>query len=915
MIVAEYPSSWPTLVDEILTLLKSNDINSTHAALLCLSELFKAYKYSIEEEHKTILNNLVSRTFEVLIDLQQYLLQQQQDTSVNQGERGEFFAQMRLILAKIFWNAMNMGTPQFFFQNPAHFERWMQLFMSSVQISIPQQADDQSAHWKTIKWLSHVAYRLLSMYLHPTVLEVNDANAEATSKFSNFFLDKFAMPWLSIFVGMLDAYNKGEKSQIPKRILALALTFVHGVIQNQKLYDATLKSKLPYVIAHIVFPFLCFNAEDKELWESDPQEYQRVAFAVDEDMFSPKAAAASVIIDLVKVRKNEALPAYLAFINQELTQYNQMDAQHKNYPLKDGILFSIGSLRSQLRKAKQTKDSLEMMLMAHVFPEFENPNGFLRAKACWLLGQFSMIKWSNSENMVAALRKVLNCLNDNELPVKVQAGLALTDFLNNPDAMKEVKPILPQLLQVFLQNMNDMEHEKVVESIELLIDAFHDEMEPYAMAIISKMTETFLRLFDDDEEEEAEFVMAGCLRTIITLMGALHNKTHLFPQIERAVYPIVVKILESSNGMEYISEGLEILTNLTFYSQGPHISRELWQLFPMMGNIFKEYAYDYVYDFVAPIDNYVSKDPDNFLANPTNMEIVMYMINIFLSDDEAVEKESQSAVKMASILLQYLRGRIDNVMPKLLELIIGRLSKATTTALKILLLDAVGDALIYNTDLTLQFMEKTQCTTSVFGLWLTSIPKFQRLYDKKVTVLALSTLIGRDMTTLPSSIQSNIGQIITTCVRMLIQMRQQRIEEKQADEEAERDRQDLLSSIQNGYTGDDEDDDEDEDFQRQVTDDEDDAGGIDITGMQHSKAFKSLIAQLSNTKWDEQADDDELDEEEAFCSGVDTMDENIIFGSAAKAFAERYPDPMRQIGSSLNSEEQSAFQQLMTPSQ
>jgi len=463
--------------------------------------------------------------------------------------------------------------------------------------------------------------------------------------------------------------------------------------------------------------------------------------------------------------------------------------------------------------------------------------------------------------------------------------------------------------------MNDMEHEKVVESIELLIDAFHDEMEPYAMAIISKMTETFLRLFDDDEEEEAEFVMAGCLRTIITLMGALHNKTHLFPQIERAVYPIVVKILESSNGMEYISEGLEILTNLTFYSQGPHISRELWQLFPMMGNIFKEYAYDYVYDFVAPIDNYVSKDPDNFLANPTNMEIVMYMINIFLSDDEAVEKESQSAVKMASILLQYLRGRIDNVMPKLLELIIGRLSKATTTALKILLLDAVGDALIYNTDLTLQFMEKTQCTTSVFGLWLTSIPKFQRLYDKKVTVLALSTLIGRDMTTLPSSIQSNIGQIITTCVRMLIQMRQQRIEEKQADEEAERDRQDLLSSIQNGYTGDDEDDDEDEDFQRQVTDDEDDAGGIDITGMQHSKAFKSLIAQLSNTKWDEQADDDELDEEEAFCSGVDTMDENIIFGSAAKAFADRYPDPMRQIGSSLNSEEQSAFQQLMTPSQ
>jgi hypothetical protein len=917
MIVSEYPVRWSNLVDDILQMMSSNDINRTYGSLLALLELFKSYRTSREEEHKTVINNLISRTFNVLVNLQQYLLQQ--EDTVNSIEQRDMFAQMRLIIAKIFWYSMSAGTPSYFFHNINHFELWMQLFMATVKkLAPPEHPNGATPYWKTIQWHAHIAYRLLSVHSHPNIVEEYEKNVEQLKKFSNYFLDKFAIPWLSIFVHLLETYNT-NRLNIPNRILALALTYIHGVIQNKKLYESTLKPKLSYLISNIVFPFMCFTAADAELWETDPEEYQREAFQVIDDIYSPKAAAASIIIDLISIRKNDALPVYLSFVNTELNKYNQEPPQNRNYALKDGILFSIGSLRNQLKKAKQTRDSLEMMLLTHVFPEFENPRGFMRAKACWILGQFSTIRWSKPENMINGLRKILSCLGSNELPVKVQAGLALTDFLNNPAAVKEVRPILPQLLQVFLQNMNEMEHERVVQSIELLIDAFHEDMEPYAISIIQKMNETFLRLLEDEENDEAEFVMISCLRSILTLVGALHNKTHMFPSIGRAVYPIIFKILESSDQLEFLSEGLELLTNLTYYCPSEGISQELWQLFPMMGNIFKECAYDYIADFVAPIDNFVSKDPNTFMSNPTYLDMVMYMINIFLSDKEASEKDMQSAVKLVSVLLQYLKGRIDHIVPKLLELLIGCLSRCSSTSLKILLLDAIADAILYNSEMVCTFMEQTKCTASVFALWLNTIPKFKRLYDKKLTVLALSHLLSRpEISTLPPSVQTNVGLIICNLVKILIDMQEQKKREEEDEIAQEKERQEFLNKIQNGYVYGEEDEDEeyeDEDafFQRQLNEE---ADIIDGGNAEKADTFKELISKLKRAKEeinDEEEDEDDLDDGELFSSAIDHLNENELFGSAIKAFSERYPEPFKQIVMSgkLDSRELSTLQQLM----
>ena len=52
------------------------------------------------------------------------------------------------------------------------------------------------------------------------------------------------------------------------------------------------------------------------------------------------------------------------------------------------------------------KAQLEPMLVAHVFPEFRSPFGYMRARACWMVRYFAEIKFSQETNLQFALQEV-----------------------------------------------------------------------------------------------------------------------------------------------------------------------------------------------------------------------------------------------------------------------------------------------------------------------------------------------------------------------------------------------------------------------------------------------------------------------------------------------------------------------------
>lgn len=105
---------------------------------------------------------------------------------------------------------------------------------------------------------------------------------------------------------------------------------------------------------------------------------------------------------------------------------------------------------------------MEFMLQNHVFPLFRSELGYMRARvsekgpdntrwsvlrgsfhtfslslfqqACWVLHYFSEVKFKSDQNLQVALELTRLCLiNDNEMPVKVEAAIALQVLISNQE--------------------------------------------------------------------------------------------------------------------------------------------------------------------------------------------------------------------------------------------------------------------------------------------------------------------------------------------------------------------------------------------------------------------------------------------------------------------------------------------------
>jgi hypothetical protein len=56
--------------------------------------------------------------------------------------------------------------------------------------------------------------------------------------------------------------------------------------------------------------------------------------------------------------------------------------------------------------------------VSYVIPEFSNPLGHLRAKACWVAGMYADIPFAEPSNFRRLLGAVVGSLRDTELPAR-----------------------------------------------------------------------------------------------------------------------------------------------------------------------------------------------------------------------------------------------------------------------------------------------------------------------------------------------------------------------------------------------------------------------------------------------------------------------------------------------------------------
>ncbi|XP_072510513.1 importin-8 isoform X2 [Notamacropus eugenii] len=721
----DFPGHWTAVVDKIGYYLQSQSSGSWLGSLLCLYQLVKTYEYKKSEEREP----LIAAMQVFLPRIQQQIIQLLPDPS-------HYSVLLQKQILKIFYALVQYALPLQLVNNQTMMH-WMEIFRTIIDRIVPPETlqideDDRPelVWWKCKKWALHIVSRLFERYGSPGNV------TKEYFEFSEFFLKTYAVGIQQVLLKILNQYR--QKEYVAPRVLQQTLNYLNqGVIHS--ITWKQMKPHIQNICEDVIFTVMCYKDEDEELWQEDPYEYIRMKFDVFEDYASPTTAAQNLLYTAAKKRK-EVLPKMMSFCYQILTEPN-FDPRKK-----DGALHVIGSLADILLKKSIFKDQMELMLQNHVFPLFLSNLGYLRARSCWVLHSFSTLKFHNELNLRNAVELTKKSLiEDKEMPVKVEAAIALQSLICNQEQAKEyVKPHVRPVMQELLHIVRETENDDVTNVIQKMICEYSQEVATFAVDMTQHLAEIFGKVLHSDEYEEVEdkTVMAmGILHTIDTILTVVEDHKEITQQLECICLRIIGLVLQK-HVIEFYEEILSLAYSLTCQV----ISPQMWQLLGILFEVFQQDCFEYFADMMPLLHNYVTIDTVTLLSNPKHLEIIYTMCR--------------------------------KCIPLFVEVVLERLTRGVKTSeLRTMCLQVAIAALYYNPDLLLHTLEHLHfphnpgpITAQFINQWMNDTDCFLGHHDRKMCIIGLSILL--ELQNRPPAVDAVAGQIVPSILFLFLGLKQ-----------------------------------------------------------------------------------------------------------------------------------------------
>ncbi|CAK4072653.1 unnamed protein product [Aphanomyces euteiches] len=871
----DFPYQWPGLVEEITQNIKSGDATRICNALLILRRLCKNYEYR-SDDNRADLNTIVGVTYPLLLSMLESLVH-------NNSLEG---ARMIHLICKIFWSCVQVSLPPYI-ANVQRMSAWMDLFRQILAKRLPEASEgveplnqpvdpeerEKWPWWKVKKWILQVVTRFYMRWGNP-----KSATPENTDM-AKYYRSHVNPPMLATVMETLALRKQGQFCT--DRVMQLSLTYINEAVKSSQAYKQ-LKPHLNFLIFDVIHPTLCLTPADLQLWAEDPHEFVRKTHDFMEGYLSPVNAAQEVLNGLCTLRGKDCLSQVLMFYNQILSTYLATDAAARDVIQKEAALHGLMALQSLLVKSKAHKPQLEGLLLAHVLPEFHNPNGFLRLRACKMFtGDFMTDLVFADTTLTELAHCMMKSMTDSELPVRIEAAKALRHLVmyeHSNAVLDAMRPHLPQIMEQYFKLMDEIGNDEVVIALEHIIDQFADEIGPYAVQLIEKLVDCFNQFAKEgDEDDDACMTAASCLDTVNTILYSIHNQPEYYPLFFDHLVPVLQLILSSDDYTEYLESALDVLVTLTFYSKS--IPPSVWSLFPLLFTAYQGWAEDYVTNFGNVIDNYIGMDVTNFLAGGvtspdgtrvTYLEMVFQMAaNIFKQSDGEEDERSMELIAacklLYSLLHNCLRHDINVCVPMIVQITCLKLSRSLKQKVVTSLFGVIASALHYNPVLTLSTMESFNATEPLLKAWLSHLPHVKKYMDQKMFVLGLTAVFK--LPEVPPSVQAHMQPLLVQVVDKLRDI--QTGEHNQDDDEAD----------QAGL---------EEDEVEQLVDRGGYASDEDAEALQDAETA-AFLRELSRRAEDDEGFFYSMGEEEEFTSELDNIDEFAVFLETAQHMLSTNP--------------------------
>ena len=746
----------------------------------------------------------------------------------------------------------------------------------------------------------------ISRYGNPSQLSAD--NGDEYQAFSAMFLADFAPDILRAYLSEIEKWA-AKSAWLSRHCLASTITFLDECIKPKATWDL-LRPHLETIVRHVIFPVMCISDTDIELFEDDPAEYIQKKFTYYDEVSSPDMAANSFLITLTQQRKKQTFTV-LAFINETVNAYEAAPENERDPKQKEGALRMTGTLAPvMLGKKSPIANQVEYFFVRHVFPEFRSPRGYLRARACDMVEKFQELKFENQDNLITVYTNILESMADRELPVRLEAALALQPLIKHEIIKEFMQQTIPAVMQQLLSLANEVDVDALANVMEEFVEVFAAELTPFAVALTEQLRDTYLRIMGElverakgspdtisDLYDDKSITALGVLQTIGTLFLTLESTPDVMLHLETILMPIIEITLENKL-FDLFNEVFEIIDSCTFSAKS--ISETMWQAFELIHRTFKDGAELYLEDMLPALENYISYGRDRLICTPVYVDAIVSMVETIFTEKRAGGVDRICGCKLAEGLMIHLRGNIDRYIQPFLSIAMNTLlaSDSKVKSLKIHLMEMVINAIYYNPRIALPWLEANQWTNRFFSMWFAQLDLFTRVHDKKLSIAAIVACLGLGPDEIPVSIQIGWPRLLSGAVRLFqtlpaaVKKREEAVKQDTSGE-----------SALNSLGGDD-----DDEWSNEVVWDDADAddllenGDTDATEDVKSDPYLEFLTQeakrigsVNGLHGAATEDDDELEEENLLESPLDRIEPYALFRNVllSKSSPQSPPRPHR----------------------
>ena len=819
----DYPKNWPNLVEIALERMHSaQKTEELYASLTVIKMLISAYQFRMGQNREPLMH-MIKEVFPTLENLLGNQLKSWDEQSTK----------ICLVIMECFKLANYLEIDEYF--RGAELEKWMIGVKKLLEVEIREELMEKVEEWGDIlerqdtdEWkLKIICGEIIVDWIRHSKYP-SSVNSSRTQEIKQDFLKKFSPGFLDTCFNYLKYYTR---TYIAPKMVALCVEAVNQGIQNEFIHEA-LNCHFEMILLEICLPLLALNKQDEDYWENEPREFIYSEEYTSDDHNIIKNAAKELILVLLRYKNKEGGNLTVDMLNFLAYSFKEGKDARTGEPLntisKEYMLRGMEIASDRFLSDMRIVDSVEEIVENVVIPELEADQPVLRARACSVLSKFGGVTLSNRENYMKICQSVCQNLMHTDLPVKIKASKAMSTVLVHDEVKELMLPELKKIIENVLKMMQQIDLSSLVKSLEGIIESFGDCMGELATGLIKTLAENFEDCHKEVLEErkkmdldEGEDEVTETMKAAESLLDTITNilKAKLPDKVYRAVTPTVLDLLNMSllAGDKYCIEKCFSFLNIVLY-KSEEITDEMVFYYPIMiyfitGRPTKEIKLniknlpkifqdiltsDHV--FGAQFDNFesmmgcflnfIGKLGENFLTSSdiygiSFVELLFEMIRKI--GNECLQRNNNAdlclALRLIIALIENFRGKIDDLIPQILDLSTELMKENRTENLKSVLIQIICMMFWYDPIMAIELLNKRDYTQDALEAWFGNVEIFTSDFEKERELYGIAGIISLPADLYPKSLNLEaVSKEILKVSTEIVEIRGNIFKEKKDDE-------------------------------------------------------------------------------------------------------------------------------------